>query len=118
MVTKDGPRVLEFNARFGDPEVESYMRLLKSDLYDIFNACIEGKINNLNIDWENKYACSIVLASRGYPETSEKGVVIKGIDEAEKEKDVLVFHVGTKCIENKFVTDGGRVLEVTAVGNT
>jgi phosphoribosylamine--glycine ligase len=80
MVTKQGPKVLEFNARFGDPETQSYMRLLKTDLFDIFNACIDGKLSSLNINWSTESACTIVLASKGYPQSSQKGISITGIN--------------------------------------
>lgn len=118
MVTKNGPKVLEFNARFGDPEVESYMRLLKTDLFEIFNACIDGTLNDLKVEWDKKFACAIVLASRGYPGSYKKGFEITGIKEAEKDEDVMVFQVGTKWEKDKLLTDGGRVLEVSSVGNT
>lgn len=118
MITKEGPKVLEFNARFGDPETEVYMRLLETDLLDIFNACVDGKLENLKIKWKKKYASCVILASRGYPISSEKGIEIKGINECESEKDIVVFHAATKKSENKIVTNGGRVLGVTSIGNT
>ncbi|MBI3485678.1 phosphoribosylamine--glycine ligase [Candidatus Daviesbacteria bacterium] len=117
MVTNKGPKVLEFNARFGDPEVESYLRLLKTDLFDIFMACIDGTLNELNIEWEKKFACCIVLASGGYPGSYEKGKEISGINEAEKIDEVVVFHAGTKAEKGKLLTNGGRVLGISATGN-
>ena len=116
MVTKNGPKVLEFNARFGDPETQSYMRLLKTDLYDIFTACIDGKLDGMNIRWDHQSACCVVLASKGYPQSSQKGVVISGITKANSQKDVVVFHAATKKQNKDLVTNGGRVLGVTATG--
>lgn len=118
MITKDGPKVLEFNARFGDPETQSYMRLLKTDLFDIFMACAEGKLSKLNIKWSKKSASCVIIASAGYPASSQKGIPIKGIEKAEKEKDIVIFHAGTKLDGKKLVTNGGRVIGVTSVGNT
>lgn len=117
IMTKDGPKVIEFNARLGDPETQSYMRLLKTDLVDILEACVNGNLNEVNIEWEKKYACCIVLASGGYPGTYEKGKIITGIDEAEKLEDVVVFHAGTKIENGQLVTNGGRVLGVTATAD-
>lgn len=118
MITKNGPKVLEFNARFGDPETQSYMRLLKTDIYELFNACIEGNLSKVTIEWEQKSACCIVMASVGYPASSQKGIPITGIENAEKEDDILVFHAGTTLKERILVTNGGRVLGVTATGKT
>jgi len=118
MLTKDGPKVIEFNARFGDPETQSYMRLLKTDLFDILEACVDGNLNDVNIEWENKFACCIVLASGGYPGKYEKGLPISGIEAAEKMPDIVVFHSGTKRHDNQLLTNGGRVLGVSAIGDT
>ncbi len=116
MITKDGPKVLEFNARFGDPETQSYMRLLKSDLVEIFMACVEGRLSKLEIEWENKSTCCIVLASQGYPGKYQKGEVIYGLDSI-KDPSIQVFHAGTALRNNKVITNGGRVLGVTATGS-
>lgn len=116
MMTKDGPKVIEFNCRFGDPETESYMRILESDLYEVLLACAEGNLSNVQLDWGNKSACCIVLASKGYPATSHKGDVISGLEKAKK--DVVVFHFATKLIDGNIMTNGGRVLGVTATGKT
>lgn len=119
ILTKDGPKILEYNARFGDPETQIYMRLLDTDLLDIVEACIDGKIDKIDIKWkQNVYACNIVLASGGYPEKYEKGKVISGIKEAEMQPDIVVFHAGTKITGRDLVTNGGRVLGVSATGNT
>lgn len=117
MMTKDGPKVIEFNSRFGDPEIESYMRLLKSDLFEILNACAEGKLSKVKVNWSKQFACCIVLASSGYPESSHKGDIIYGLDK-NYGKDIHVFHFATKKENGKIVTNGGRVLGITAVGKT
>jgi len=114
MVTDTGPKVIEFNARFGDPETQSYMRLLKTDLVDIMLACAEGTLNEVNIEWKDGSACTVVLASGGYPSTYEKGKEIVGLDTLSEEE--IVFHAGTKIQNGKTVTSGGRVLGVTAIG--
>lgn len=116
MLTEDGPKILEYNARFGDPETQTYMRLLDSDLLDIIDACIDKKLSNLEIKWSNKSACTIVLASGGYPANYEKGKEIFGIHEAESNKNVKVFHAGTIMKEGILMTNGGRVLGVSAIG--
>ena len=119
MITKEGPKVFEFNARFGDPETQAYMRLLETDLLDIFDASIDGKIFDLKIIWKNDtYACNIALASGGYPGNYEKGKVISGIKEAETQSDITVFHAGTLVARQDLTTNGGRVLGVSATGNT
>jgi phosphoribosylamine--glycine ligase len=118
ILTKNGPKILEYNARFGDPETQTYMRLLDTDILDIFNACIDGKLNEVEIKWKNKSACTIVLASGGYPENYEKGKVILGIEEAEMQPDIVVFHAGTKVVRQDLTTNGGRVLGVSATGDT
>ena len=117
MLTPDGPKILEYNARFGDPETETYMRLLETDLLDIVDACIDQKLSELEIKWKKISACTIVLASGGYPGSYEKGKIISGIGEAEKINNVIVFHAGTKHdVDNNLVTNGGRVLGVSATG--
>ncbi len=118
MLTHDGPKIIEFNSRFGDPEAEVYMRLLDTDLLDIFEACVDKKLNEQGIQWKPLFACNIALASGGYPEAYEKGKEIKGIDEAEMRPDVVVFHAGTTMKDNKLVTNGGRVLGVSATAAT
>jgi phosphoribosylamine--glycine ligase len=118
MVTKHGPKVLEFNARFGDPECESYMRLLKTDLVDIMLACIEGRLDKQEVRWSDEYVTTVMLASKGYPEKYEKGFPITGIEEAESDPSVIVYHAGTTLKGNQLVTNGGRVLGVSAVGES
>jgi len=116
-MTDDGPKVLEFNARFGDPETQSYMRLLKTDLLDILDACVDGKLADLEIEWNSCFAVCVVLASGGYPGKYKKKIPISGIIEAEKVPSVTVFHSGT-MYSDRLLTSGGRVLGVTAIGNT
>lgn len=108
MVTKTGPKVLEFNCRFGDPETEVILPLLKSDLYEIMSSCCNGTLNRQDIEWEeNLQAVGVVMASKGYPETSSKGQIITGLDSL---KDIVVFHCGTTFSNNNYLTNGGRVL--------
>jgi phosphoribosylamine---glycine ligase len=116
MMTKDGPKVVEFNSRFGDPEMESYMRLLDSDLYEFLNACVEGTLDTITVTWAKKFACCIILASAGYPTSSHKGDIISGLDTVPE--DVVVMHLGTKAVDGNVVTNGGRVVGITATGKT
>lgn len=123
MLTKDGVKIIEYNARFGDPETQSYMRLLDTDLLEIINASLDKKLNEVEIKWKEIFACTIILASGGYPENYEKGKIISGVEEAEMDKDIIVFHAGTKWEntennERNLVTNGGRVLGVSATGET
>ncbi|MBR2627998.1 MAG: phosphoribosylamine--glycine ligase [Peptococcaceae bacterium] len=115
MLTADGPKVLEFNARFGDPETQAVLPRLKSDLVEIFLALIDGRLNEMNIEWYEEAAVCVVMASGGYPETSDKGRVITGMKEAE-ETGIIVFHAGTKETDGNIVTNGGRVLAISALG--
>ena len=116
MLTPDGPKVVEYNARFGDPECQAVLSLLETDLMDIFQACREGTLDRLDIRWKDAAACCLVLASGGYPTSYQKGYPITGLDEAEQ--TAVVFHAGTKRDEDGTIrTSGGRVLGVTAVGD-
>ncbi|MSU55299.1 MAG: phosphoribosylamine--glycine ligase [Candidatus Taylorbacteria bacterium] len=117
MVTKQGPKVIEFNARFGDPETQVYMRLLENDLLDILFSCIEGRLSKTKIKWKKESASCVVLASGGYPGKYKNGLSIKWISDI-KGTSVFVFHAGTKKVKNKFVTNGGRVINVTSTGRT
>ena len=111
------PKVLEYNCRFGDPETQPIMLRLKSDLIDMIQTCFSGSISDYEIEWDNKSAMGVILASAGYPESYETGKKISGLDKLSNIDDVKVFHSGT-CIENKdILTNGGRVLCVTALGN-
>ena len=116
-LSSSGTKVLEFNARFGDPECQVYMRLLKSDILDLFESCVDGNLTSQTIEWNSGFAVNIVLASGGYPGAYEKGFPISGIEEAEKLPDVVVFHAGTS-FDGELKTSGGRVLGVSAVGAT
>jgi phosphoribosylamine---glycine ligase len=118
MMTSDGVRVLEFNCRFGDPETQALLPRLKSDLLLLLGATIDGKIENCPIDWDKRAAVTVVLTSAGYPGKYETGKVISGLDEVAKLEAVQVFHAGTKIVDNQVVTAGGRVLAVTALGET
>ena len=116
MLTPDGPKVVEYNARFGDPETQPLLMRLESDLFEIFNACVDGTLDQIDIRWKKQAACCLVLASGGYPLSYEKGHVISGLDQV---KDAMVFHAGTKRnAEGQFVNNGGRVLGVTALGDS
>ena len=118
IITAKGIRVLEFNARFGDPETQCYMRLLKTDLIDIVEACIEGRLSKIEIKWDSTPCVCVVISSGGYPGEYEKGFPIHGIDQAEKIPGVVIFHAGTSCEDGILKTSGGRVLGVTAIGET
>jgi phosphoribosylamine--glycine ligase len=118
MVTAGGPRVLEFNVRFGDPETQPIMMRLKSDLLEVCLAVCEQKLDQVTLEWDERPAVCVVMASGGYPGDYEKGKIITGISEAEQLKDVVVFHAGTAMKGDKLVTAGGRVLGVTAIGAT
>ncbi len=114
IITSDGPKVLEYNCRFGDPETEIVLPLLKSDLVPLLKASIEGGIENYDVDFFDGYALDVVLASGGYPDKYEKGKVISGLDKLDK--DILVFHAGTKYEDKKLLTNGGRVLNIVGCG--
>jgi phosphoribosylamine--glycine ligase len=118
MVTAAGPRVLEFNVRFGDPETQPILMRLKSDLLEVFLAVCDGKLDDVTLVWDSRPAVCVVMASGGYPGSYEKGKKISGIKEAESLEDVLVFHGGTAVKDGDIVTAGGRVLGVTAMGKT
>jgi phosphoribosylamine--glycine ligase len=118
MLTKKGPRVLEYNARFGDPEAELIAVRMKSDLLPVLQATLAGQLEEITIEWLKARSACVVLAARGYPEKAESGQPITGIDSATAMDGVEVFHAGTAVNEGKFVTGAGRVLAVTALGAT
>ena len=119
MLTKDGPKTLEFNVRFGDPETQAILPRLKSDLVEIMLAASEQKLNRIrNLEWDARACVCVVCAARGYPGNYEKGKEIFGVEAAAKMKGVVVFSAGTKLENKKIVTSGGRVLGVTGLGNT
>ena len=118
MLTQDGPKVLEFNARFGDPETQVVLPRMKADLVDVFLACDNGTLTQDMVSWDDDWAVSVVLTSAGYPGSYEKGKVITGIEKAEAMEGVTVYHAGTAEKDGQIVTSGGRVLDVTAVAPT
>lgn len=114
MLTADGPKVIEFNARFGDPEAQVYLTRLESDLVELLDACLTGTLDKLDLRWSPRASVCVVLASAGYPGTYDKGAPIHGLDDAGALPGVKVFHAGTTCDGDQCVTAGGRVLGVTA----
>ena len=116
MLTAGGPKVLEFNCRFGDPETQAVLMRLESDLFELLSAVVDGKLEDADIGWDARPAVCVVMASQGYPGAYEKGKVIEGLDRAAAMQDVHVFHAGTSRIEHHTVSNGGRVLGVTALG--
>ena len=118
MLTADGPKVLEYNARFGDPETQVVLPRMKNDLVDLFEACIDGTLDQINLEFEDNAAVCVVLASNGYPEHYEKGFEIRGLENFKDKDGYYVFHAGSKFDEQgRVVTNGGRVLGVTATGS-
>ena len=118
MLTEDGPKVLEYNARFGDPEAQVVLPRLKTDIIDVCNACIDGTLEDLDLEFEDKAAVCVVLASDGYPLSYEKGKLIKGLENFKGKDGYYCFHAGTKKTAEGIVTNGGRVLGITAKGDT
>lgn len=116
MLTKEGPKVLEYNARFGDPEAQVVLPRLKNDIIEVIEACIDGTLDKVDLQFEDNAAVCVVLASKGYPVSYEKGFLIKGLENFDGKDGYYCFHAGTKKTENGFVTNGGRVLGVTATG--
>jgi len=116
MICKGKPFVLEFNCRFGDPEAQPVLMRLDSDLFDALKATADGKLRDIKISWKDNASVCVVLASKGYPGSYEKGDIIKGLDALNSKKDLMVFHSGTGIKNGEFVTSGGRVLGVTALG--
>ena len=116
MITKDGPKILEYNVRFGDPETQSVLFRLETDLSEIISAVINNKLKDIDIKYSDDSAICVMLTSGGYPESYEKRKLITGLDNLDK--DIVVFHSGTKLLDNKLVTNGGRVISITAKGKT
>lgn len=116
ILTKNGPKVLEYNARFGDPETQVVLTRMKNDIVDVFEACIDGTLDAVDLQFEDNAAVCVVLASGGYPEKYEKGFEIDGLEKFKDKQNYFVFHAGTAKKDGKFVTNGGRVLGVTALG--
>ena len=118
MLTEDGPKVLEYNARFGDPEAQVVLPRLRTDIIDVIDACIDGTLGDLELDFEDKAAVCVVLASEGYPVSYEKGKLITGLEKFKGKDGYYCFHAGTKLTPEGVVTNGGRVLGITAKGDT
>lgn len=116
MLTPKGPKVLEYNARFGDPEAQVVLPRMKNDIMDVVDACIDGTLDQVDLQFEDNAAVCVVLASDGYPVSYEKGFVISGLENFEGKEDYYCFHAGTKQTEKGIVTNGGRVLGITATG--
>lgn len=118
ILTADGPKVLEYNARFGDPEAQVVLPRMKTDIIDVFEACIDGKLADIDLEFEDNAAVCVILASDGYPEQYEKGKVITGLENFADKDGYYIFHSGTASKDGNIVTNGGRVLGVTAKGDT
>ena len=116
MLTEDGPRVLEYNARFGDPEAQVVLPRMKNDMIDVVEACIDGTLDRVDLQFEDNAAVCVVLASEGYPVSYEKGFLVKGLEQFDGREGYYCFHAGTKQAEQGIVTNGGRVLGITAKG--
>lgn len=117
MLTDDGPKVLEYNVRFGDPEAQVVLPRMKNDMVEVIKACIEGNLSDVELEFENNAAVCVILASGGYPLEYQTGYKISGLDKFKDKEDSFVFHAGTAKQDGDFVTNGGRVLGVTAIGN-
>ena len=118
MLTENGPKTIEYNCRFGDPETQVVLPRLKTDLVDIFEACVDGTLDKVNVEWEDNAAACVILASGGYPQSYAKGYEISGCENVNAEKDLYVYHAGTKKENGKYLTNGGRVLGVTGTAKT
>ena len=116
MLTADGPKVLEYNARFGDPEAQVVLPRMKNDIIEVMEACVDGTLDKIDLQFEDNAAVCVVLASDGYPVKYDKGFVIRGLDKFKDKDGYYVFHAGSKRTEEGIVTNGGRVLGVTAKG--
>jgi phosphoribosylamine---glycine ligase len=116
MLTTEGPKLIEYNTRFGDPECQVLMMRLKSDLLPILLAAADGRLNEMKVAWSKDVALTIVMAAEGYPDAPKKGSIIRGLGAAELHSDVKVFHAGTALQSAELVAAGGRVLNVTATG--
>lgn len=118
MITSQGPKVIEYNARFGDPETQVVLPRLKTDLIDIIDACLNKKLDTINIEWEEFCTSCVILASGGYPDSYEKGYEITGLEQFENNDDIFIYHAGTAEKDGKIVNSGGRVLGIMAKGDT
>jgi phosphoribosylamine--glycine ligase len=118
ILTSEGPKVLEYNCRFGDPETEVLLPLLESDLYAVLVAVAQGRLGAVEVEWSGRSAATVIAAADGYPASPRRGDVISGLADAGELADVLVFHAGTRAVGGDVVTAGGRVLAVTGVAST
>ena len=118
MLTKDGPKVIEYNCRFGDPEAQVVLPRLKTDIIDILNAVIDERLDEINIEWSDEACACVVMASGGYPKSYKKGIEITGLNDDGQIEGAIVYHAGTTYKDGKFYTNGGRVLGITATGKT
>ncbi|MEK6546163.1 MAG: phosphoribosylglycinamide synthetase C domain-containing protein, partial [Nitrospinota bacterium] len=116
MIVGDKPFVLEFNCRFGDPETQPVLARMKSDIVPVMIAVVDGKLNEMEIQWYDEASVCVVMAMRGYPDTYEKGMEIKGLGDIKKLDNLMVFHAGTIKNDGKTLTNGGRVLGITSLG--
>ena len=116
MLTDDGPKVLEYNARFGDPEAQVVLPRMKNDIIDVMESCIDGKLSRIKLEFEDNAAVCVILASKGYPVKYTKGYVIEGLENFKGSDECFCFHAGTKKTSKGIVTDGGRVLGICALG--
>lgn len=116
MLTQDGPKVLEYNARFGDPEAQVVLPRMKNDMIEVMEACVDGRLDEIELQFEDRAAVCVVLASGGYPLAYEKGYPIQGLENFDGKEDYFCFHAGTALKDGKIVTNGGRVLGITAKG--
>ena len=118
MLTEKGPRVLEYNARFGDPEAQVVLPRMKNDIIEVMEACVEGTLDQVDLQFEDNAAVCVVLASDGYPLKYEKGFAISGLEKFKEHEGYYCFHAGTKSTPEGIVTNGGRVLGITAKGSS
>jgi phosphoribosylamine--glycine ligase len=118
MITKDGPKLIEYNARFGDPECQVLLPRLMTDLCQLFLGGVDGMLGNMDLRWRPVHSMTVVMAAKGYPGTYQKGSEIRGIDQAETIDGVTVFHAGTRIEDGRVFANGGRVLNITAEGET
>ena len=118
MITKEGPKLIEYNVRFGDPECQVILPRLKSDILSLIISSCKNSLSKEKIQWDDRFALTIVMSSKGYPNNYKTGHVIKGINKASKQKDIYIYHAGTKKVNDVIHTNGGRVLNITSLGNT
>ncbi len=117
IITENRPQLLEYNCRFGDPETQVVLPRLKTDLIQIIDACLEGKLEEIDITWDTRATLCVVLASKGYPDSYKKGLEIFGLEDAQRLEDIIIFHAGTTKKDNKILTSGGRVVGIIAYGD-